>query len=168
MRFTREMIEAIVQDRKSQTRRLVKPGEIFNTEPGKGLVNAVVNTISARVRYCMGQDYTVQPESGGKGVWWCSECKRLTEGEECNRLGFWKPLKILITALPQERLLDISKKDIKAESFGSKREFLIYFYTLHKDREEVRSQWPFNFKIDDSDKNLWNPLVWNINFKVVK
>lgn len=190
MRFTQEMIEAIVENRKSQTRRLVNKGEEFNTESGHGPVNAVVNRLSERVKWRVGQDYAVQDESG-KAIWWCPKCKQLltikpvknslTKTEElscqCHKgvrshpkfrynkttkkwlpkhFG-WQLLRFRIKKICQERLLDITEENAKAEGFKKiskdrtcRDEFLNYFWKLFDLWEEKK-----------------NPLVWAISFKVV-
>lgn len=97
MLFKKEMIKAIVENRKSQTRRLVKEGEtlwngklkqgdgkIIDTgarviyyKKGAGTYHHSINPEAMGVlkKWQVNKDYSVQPKRGAKGIWWCKKCK---------------------------------------------------------------------------------------------
>lgn len=164
MRFSQEMIEAIVEDRKSQTRRLVKEDDYSVTNPIDS--QGITHVISSKLKWQVGRDYAVQDESG-KAVWWCKKCKgtattkypksRMACGDCYSKLSVKKsltevemmPLRIRITQIRKEILLDISNSDINAEGFKSRSEFYSYFFKIYG-----------KFKVA--------PHVWGISFSVVK
>lgn len=125
----------------------VIPMTVFKT---KGLFE------SKRIKWQVGRDYAVQ--LGGKaGLWYCSNCKKIwndrkasylknkklvsvgllgcdcTQGkygpEPCKTL---KSLRVKITGIRKERLLDISESDAKKEGFKNKDEFIQAFRKIVK------------------------------------
>lgn len=181
MQFKLELIGKIPNEEKVETRRLVKEGESgFNNKTGEffafdsppqmkgvGILESYVSRKDGKIKWIVGQDYSVQPGRGKPGALYCPECingkMNFEHGRtmNCNL----KPLRILINYIGKEKLLDITEEGAKREGFESKRAFLIYFYTLYKDRKEVRTRWPFCFSLDDG-KELWNPDVWVLGFEV--
>lgn len=189
MRFSREMIEAIVEDRKSQTRRLVKPGEIASfTSKTKNTVAAVYRgnkCVPENLKWRVGLEESVLDESG-KAVWWCPKCKEIIEPENsefalscmyhpsCGKKFNFKPLRFRITQICQERLLDVTEENAKAEGFKYEREFitarynfLIAFFEIYKEIVP-KEAYEENVNVKGNtqiDFNKWNPLVWAISFK---
>jgi hypothetical protein len=188
MIFSKELISKILNGTKTETRRLVKDNEFFD-ELNKAVVRIIImnegfedgfgriksHSASERVKWRVGKDYAVQLKRGGKGLWFCSECKDLYDaddifqGEGCSNAlnvkkdGSYmcetelKPLRLKVLDIKKERLLDITESGAKREGFNSKKDFLNYFYGLYKkkvDKDSIRK------------RRKWNPFVWKIKFKV--
>ncbi len=96
MIFTPELIEKIIDNSKSQTRRLVKEGEVSTDYPFTFTIpddnipresvcyfpkKAVENKEDSklRIKWKVGRDYAVQSKRGGKGVWWSPETKEIKD-----------------------------------------------------------------------------------------
>ena len=178
MIFTPEEVEAILLNRKTQTRRLVKEGEDYFTtfiygkadNPAHKTIEGskiVVVCNNNKVKWQVGKDYAVQV--GKKGLWtdgknimpFINNNERLTNSFK--KLG-WKPLRIKIKSIRKEKLLDISEADAKKEGYEIKEDFLIEFYKLN-----IKKGRQF-FKQNEGNigrpKN-WNPFVWVLEFSIM-
>lgn len=179
MKFTKEMIEAIAWGQKTQTRRLVEPDD----DDGMNIVHSC-KTGNWEVKWEVGQEELVQNEAG-EDIWWCWHGDKLLAGAKKSfvlMVGVKiQPLRIQITALPKERLCNITEKNAKAEGCLNRFDFLHYFCNIYQ--KEIPQKY-----IDAVDKrfkklegnpgdhfiaygfsiaNEWNPLVWAISFKVL-
>ena len=198
MQFKEEFISKIISGEKTQTRRLVKEGEIAVVErienpsltwtetgaylEGEGILSAVVR--NGKTKYKVGKDYAVQTGRGTKGLWYCPKCKV----ENCYTGNLKKdfdwaekghrliPLRIKITDIIKTFLRDISNNSVIAEGFKTKKEFLTYFYTLYWNavREngitgKMEPVIPKKFKKGFTPETcIWNPEVWVLTFEVKK
>lgn len=175
MQFKPEMVEKIVSGQKTQTRRLVKEGDILGNELRDSTKNNFVSNLAVwndkGSKWKVGKDYAVCPGRGKKGVNWCPDCKGvhgLTKPEDFKDIDCPEiPLRIKITAIRKEKLMKITegeaiKEGFPIEMFPDKRarvSFLKYFhYVNNLDRtENVNAKGAF-----------FNPDVWVIDFEVVK
>jgi len=187
---------------KTMTRRLVKEGERDGEVGGsKGYVPCVYTNKNKKIKWQVGKSYAVQSGRGKPTVWYCPYCvKHNTKGNadvdfeinkifdvsgnfnklahpelyECFQCGMpWKPLRILITGIKKERLLDISEEDAKKEGF---ERIMIHPNVFGKNHEYdsartnfLRVFWQLNKKPkEDLSGTLgfgaWNPFVWVISF----
>lgn len=103
-------IDKVLSGEKTQTRRIVKPGEdnvrrysVYSNQPA---IETVVN--GDRVVYQIGKDYAVQPGRGKPAV-----------------------ARIRVTGLRREDVRTISDDDVKAEGFSSREEFLYAWVSMH-------------------------------------
>ena len=124
MIFKKEFISKIINGTKTQTRRLKKHGSylrgeiVYETHIKDGITEK-------KIKWKRGKDYTVQAGRGKKGL-----------------------LKITITKIRKQKLLDITEQDAKAEGFKNVNEFLKEFS-----------------KIYGSKIVKLNPETWVLNFK---
>jgi len=163
-----KQVDEILSGQKTQTRRVVKPGE--------GMYEAsLALTAAGNVKWAVGKTYAVVPKRGLPGVWWkrvgtvalthngmheyhypsnpdAAAIALPVTRAELEKRGF-RPLRIRITAIRQERLQAITEADAKAEGVSSKGEYAKLWNRINK-RKGTR--W--------SD----NPLVWVLTFEVVK
>ena len=125
-----KQIDEILSGQKTQTRRVVKPGE--------GMYEAsLALTAAGNVKWAVGKTYAVVPKRGLPGVWWkrvgtvalthngmheyhypsnpdAAAIALPVTRAELEKRGF-QPLRIRILAIRQERLQDITEADAKAE-----------------------------------------------------
>lgn len=95
-------INKVLAGEKSQTRRLVKPGE---TLAGDG---SEVRHGFGRLKWAVGRTYAVQPGRGQSGI-----------------------ARIRLTAIRREDVRDIAFPDVRAEGFRNLNEFLETWVTMH-------------------------------------
>lgn len=105
----------VLNGTKTQTRRLVKPGEYAITIPADrdvplaGRISAVMDDAKQNgVIYAVGKDYAVQPGRTAKGI-----------------------ARIRITDIRCEDVRNISDEDVKAEGFADHEEFFEVWCTMH-------------------------------------
>ncbi len=195
MIFTQDSTQKILSGAKKQTRRLVKEDDKVVIGPNYiSIVNCKsdFSVLNVKPRWVIGRDYAVQTGRGKQGLWYCPICKRiirkiLTDDDTdyfyecdcifCNCLSkTWKPLRIKLTGIRKERLLNISDDDaVLKEGFGSKAELIIYFYnsakikyeTLYRedDFEELKELKPEIIQGVIAKKN---PELWVLDFEVKK
>ena len=170
--YPRPVAEMILNGSKCQTRRLVKAGQETDSFPEKDsewfrknniptyAISVPENdfyrvlTKTGKVKWQVGQDYAVQLGRGKVGLYYPHPCN-----------GILTPLRIKITSIPKERLLDITEEDAKKEGFKNRQAFLYAFFKLQlKGRKKTVSLHEFfNGKMPN-----FNPEVWVINFEVKK
>ena len=137
MIFTPEHVHMIVEGCKTQTRRLVKPGEYMwmgipgaVTGPPPKLNYTEVCRENGSVRFAIEKTYAVQPGRGlptakvkdGR-VWMYAPRFALADGpsfdfsleEWHKRSADWHPLRIRITEIRREKLMNISEDDASDE-----------------------------------------------------
>ena len=167
------------------------------------------NIDKMRVKWQVGKDYAVQSKRGGKGLLYCSECKYVNLFNptrydlefkrmelpsklcpNCNSIDFpikathiMNPLRVVVTGIRKEKLLDISEEDAKKEGYKTIREFYNAFCEING--KEPLSEFdylqlyynPKRLLICSSLDNLnkvnyyklaWNPFVWVIEFGVLE
>lgn len=214
MFFKPEMIEAMLRKKnpKTQTRRLVKEGEslVLTTDKkslkeyneGKEISNpdpqtwSEVRTNKGKIKWRVGQDYSVQPGRGKKGVWWIPKKKKwyYSPLDSVDKKGGWRPyyhynfphgkvkfnrvddcfefkefypkvpLRIRITSIRKEKLLEITELEAEKEGFKNKAYFVDYIYHLYgKLKKDEDLLWMIM-----KGKKQWNPEVWVLGFEVVK
>jgi len=177
--YNKPVAELILAGKKTQTRRLVKESEFLIKGFEKNPNNIwVFNNNSQRIKRQVGRDYAVQSGRGKSGLWYCPKCKKVLiknkRNYECSCYGLsansyngnlteqnimnWKPLRIVITGIRKERLLDISEVDAKKEGFEGIESFLDAFYSLN----------PVGKKQKDGVflVSRLNPFVWVLDFSV--
>src|SRR6056297_1461261 len=101
-----KQVDEIISGAKTQTRRVVKPGEELHRDSWCG--DAVVNTLSMpmppkykpryRTKWQVERDYAVVSKRGTRGVWWhpASGDWYVPESADDQRAGY-APLRIVIT-----------------------------------------------------------------------
>ena len=131
-----KQVDEILSGQKTQTRRVVKPGE--------GMYEAsLALTAAGNVKWAVGKTYAVVPKRGLPGVWWkrvgtvalthngmheyhypsnpdAAAIALPVTRAELEKRGF-QPLRIRILAIRQERLQDITEADAKAEGVAVSR-----------------------------------------------
>ena len=124
MLFKLELCEAILAGRKTQTRRVEKPGdvELYDQKVIGGKIVDYIRAVvrNGRVLWEVGRTYAIQPGRGKKAVG-----------------------RFLLTDIRQEQLRDISEEDAEAEGFPfydtwrilSGIRFAEYWDTIHKPGE---------------------------------
>lgn len=167
-----KQVDEILSGTKTQTRRVVKPGEGMYKE-------ALALTAAGNVKWAVGRTYAVVPRRGKPAVWWAivdgipiwnhpvryepfyqpGEPTDWENGHyvdlrhELEYQGF-QPLRIRITAIRQERLQDISEADAKAEGVA--------------DVEAYRALWQaINGKTPGARWDA-NPTVFVLEFELVR
>jgi hypothetical protein len=111
MLFKPELCEKILRDEKTQTRRLVKPGEKGAIYPD-GRIWAVWDR-SGHLKWEVGRTYAVCPGCGKPGIG-----------------------RIRLTAIRKEGLLELSREDEIAEGFHLEGYFFITWNRIHNMRGE--------------------------------
>jgi hypothetical protein len=115
-------LEQVLQQQKSQTRRLAKPHEHL-TALG---AFARVEIPGKRVIYQVGKSYAVQPGRGKKSV-----------------------ARIIITAIRRENVETISEADALAEGFASREAFIETWRTIHKTKVKApQDVWVLEFRLE--------------------
>lgn len=127
--YPRPVAEMILDRTKTQTRRLVEEGDegiYFSGKLPDKLNYLKVNFKGGRLKWKVGQDYSVQPGRGKAGLWYCPKCKYVFDDRlpmicyECEQGSIpFKPLRIKITDIRKEHLCNISEEDAIAEGTGS-------------------------------------------------
>jgi hypothetical protein len=128
MLFQEVLIEKIVCDKKTQTRRPIKEGEVLRRKelPLGGWKNLAV-VQNGRTKIAVGRDYAVQPGRGKQGVLWHPDTK-VTITQDAYELvvsrtgdtltdGF-VPLRIRVLSIRREDVRKISHNDAVAEGFS--------------------------------------------------
>ena len=163
-----KQIDEILSGQKTQTRRVVKPGE--------GMYEAsLALTAAGNVKWAVWKTYAVVPKRGLPGVWWkrvgtvalthngmheyhypsnpdAAAIALPVTRAELEKRGF-QPLRIRIVAIRREHLQVITEADALAEGVASV--------------DTYRKLW------ESINKNLgvrWsnNPMVWVLTFELVR
>lgn len=185
--FSGPMVRAILDDKKTQTRRLMKPQPAYVW--GWGVTRSDPEYFSAHVRYPGGHqpDPWVRCPYGKAGdrlwvreTWMCDEYGRRHQSQgmvryraDAESMGAWRPsifmprwasrLLLENIAVRVERLQDISTDDLRAEGFRPDNEAsLLWRETL---AENFQKLWN-----EINPKHPWssNPWVWVVEFKRVE
>ena len=170
------------------------------------------------LKWRIGWDYAVQTGRGKKGLEHCPRCKifvwyekgryRASDGNDWS-VGYYTeknekmckncltrivPLRIKLTGIRKERLLDISEEDAKKEVSRTKRDYLKKFYELYvnysfntefekgtidyesalKKVKEIRKKARESLEmlslaiVPDDPMFYWNPEIWVLDFEVKK
>lgn len=77
----------------------------------------------------------------------------------------WKPLRIKITGIKKERLLDISEEDAKQEGYRSKSEFVVNFYRINNLKYDLVLEENKKLNILETIIVRENPEVWVLSIK---
>jgi len=118
-------LENVLASKKTQTRRLVKPGETLHCVRTLLGDVATVHIPGKRKIYEVGKAYAVQPGRGKKAVAY-----------------------IQITGLRKERVQDVTRKDARAEGFRSRREFLETWQQIHGKKADLSAEvWVICFEL---------------------
>lgn len=148
MLFKPELCEAILKGQKTQTRRIVKPGETC----GPRLIglpetpqNRLVRAANGRLKWYTGGTYAVQPGRGKPGIG-----------------------RIRITRIRQELLHDVTDEDAVAEGCQPGE-----WHSLSGGRTKARHTARYAFKrlwIQINGPGAWaaNPEVWVLEFELVE
>lgn len=112
-------LDKVICGEKWQTRRLVKPGEAFDSDQRRVLKQG------KRTLFEIGKSYAVQPNRGKTAV-----------------------ARILLTGLRKERVGAITERDAQAEGFASRAEFIETWKTIHgREANLSREIWVLEFKL---------------------
>jgi hypothetical protein len=173
-----KQIDEIVSGTKTQTRRIVKPGEWLAGGPfeveGKQFVSPVSiysGTIpNERLKWQVGRDYAVSPGRGKPGVWWhpgTHPAWKLPGDIATNAIFDWQPLRIRITAIRRESLQDITPDDARAE--GKPHEYPWTGPVTHPHQVDAVA-WYRDLWERINGRGSWdaNPDVWVLEFEVVR
>ena len=141
MLFKQELAELILTGKKTQTRRPVKAGEVLRVKESPfGGVDPLAVMQNGRTKIRVGGDYAVQYKYGKPMRWWTEHvgrklisweqyekavvyAKKGHEVKYLNENSLWKPMRIRVTDIRRENVLDISHVDAVAEGFRSSRGF---------------------------------------------
>jgi len=179
MFFTPEHISKIISGAKTQTRRIVKPGEILHGGPFTVDGTKFYETPRAvytgaipheRLKWMVGRDYAVSPGRGKPGVWWYPATRTWVHPSDDQRAtgpGYAGslPLRIRLLAIRQEALQDISEEDVLAEGCALQAWA----------GEDQKHGWPKTAgyaqlwdNINTRPGTRWadNPRVWRLTFEV--
>lgn len=123
MLFKKELAEAIADGKKTQTRRPVKPREVF--------AGGAVYTESGRVKHGINRVRSVVCKRGKPTMLWLPDQGRVLSYEEAAAYGAdlslvmptARPLRIRIERIRCEDARLISLDDAKAEGFEARRDF---------------------------------------------
>ncbi len=162
--YPRPVAEMILDKTKCQTRRLVKEGDYEVTNPitAKGITHVV----NSKLRWQVGRDYAVQLGRGKHGLFYCKNCTKGDCEDAFSHVAAQTPLRIKITSIRKERLLDISEEDAKKEGFKDRQDFFLAFCKIAEKQIKENS--------DRKENPLyvslcrWNPEVWVLDFEVLK
>lgn len=166
MYFKPEMITAIVEGRKTQTRRVCKPGEI--TFFSDNTLRRFVLDPNGRTKWVTENDYSVCPGRGKVGVWWDKDF----QWKQYHPIDFidWIPLRIRLTAIWRERVTEISEEDARAEGYPFEWPADLtktYEVMPAPPRVWYAKLWD---RINTRKGTRWadSPDVWALSFEVVK
>jgi len=142
-----------------------------------------------KVKYQVGKVYPIVDENE-EPVWYCPKCKEFeTENNlEKNLMAGWhmlhckgvvpKPLRIKVLSIKEEKLMDITNKDAEREAgTGFKFPKIVFFNDFFscyltqalKAVNLCEDKSPFTItKNSEKICEEWNPVVWRIEFLVVK
>jgi hypothetical protein len=158
MIFSEKSIEGLLSGSKTQTRRLVKE---------KDFIEAIDITkkvkLSGRIKWQVGRDYAVQTGRGKKGLMinYVSGFVKEFEDVRGSEMDTSKPLRVVVTGIRKEKLLDISLEDAKREGYDSVDSFGKAFCDLNK-IEYVRIT--INNVVEVRPTS--NPFVWVLDLKI--
>lgn len=110
-----KQIHEIVSGQKTQTRRVVKPGEEARYFPWGEI--EWVGSSNGKAKWRLWNDYAVVPKRGARTY--------IHEGH---------PLRIVITGIRQERLHDITEEDAQAEGVRDCAEYKRLWRSINKTR----------------------------------
>jgi len=166
---TTNAIQDILAEKKTQTRRLVKEGDIRMPIEGEkincvGILNKNDPT-KIILKWVVGKTYAVQSGRGKPCAWYCPKCKAIInklpkEFKEfknkdkalqcsfCCYHGIMKPLRIRITSIRKEKLKEISLLDAKAEGFKDIAEFISIFKKINPKSSVEDEVWAICFKVN--------------------
>ena len=182
--------QQVLDGTKTQTRRLVKPGEELETywSDRQNCMITQVSTSPGRVKWRVGNTYTVVPKRGHPAIWIgvdgtpfdspMAEYLQKADGVDAIRATWGKMVKawlrdhgyrearIRITGIRSERLQDITEEDAEAEGVGAisfevdYEEYQSYVYAY----EELWSD------IHTAPGTTWadNPEVWVLEFELAR
>lgn len=125
MLFKPELIERILAGDKTQTRRVVKPGEQIVVDATAPDVPVAILDARGRVKWRVGQTYALQPGRGKAGIGVRIRVKRLALDYDARQ---------------------ISEADARAEGFRSREEFLETWIAINGASATYRA-WVIEFEV---------------------
>jgi hypothetical protein len=158
MIFSEKSVEGLLSGRKTQSRRLVKDGEMLvpndTYKEGNVFLKSDVVVHKFRPKWRVNKDYSVQLGRGRKGL----------------------SFRVKIVGIRKERLLDISEEDAKREGYKNIWDFISAFCNLNKiipnayealmvSNGEITFS---NTKLKKRIKEYYNPFVWVLSVEVMK
>jgi hypothetical protein len=159
-----KQVKEILEDTKTQTRRIVKPDEDGNF--GDVVYQRInkhneIGRPFLRVKWEVGRTYAVVPGRGQPAVWWRNDHWLIgykpawkpaakKSHDELSAEG-WQPLRIRITAIRRERLWEINEADAEAEGVEDRKAYSVLWDSINK---RIGTRWQDN------------PEVWVLTFQV--
>lgn len=113
---------SILQGQKTQTRRLVKDGDVA-LRGRYNRIEAVI--INGRKKWWVGKTYAVQPGRGEQQI-----------------------ARIRLLAINRQKVSQISQTDAQAEGFSNKQEFLLTWAHIHGDEKFDVYVWVLKFELE--------------------
>lgn len=168
-----ELVKKIISGEKTTTIRLKKKGERYKTKARQGPVNAVVNDLTERKRWQVGKSVSVQLKREGKGIWFCPDCKKISQEEDNDFSRFcgggkYIPLRLTIKSIQEMNLRDVTEEMAKQDGFERKIDFIRYFCKVNKIKLHAQHpQIPIGqeFWTDNLHCSIEkNPKVWRLSF----
>ncbi len=164
MLFKPEHIDPIIEGRKTQTRRIAKPGETLHRDYATGRYGytTAVLTASGRPKWVVGSDYAVQPGRGRPIVWWCNtpegfwwetNLPDIGEFDNWSVRADWRPLRIRLLDIRHDWLKDITDDEARAEGVASVADYAALWDAINT---RAGQRWADN------------PLVWALTFEVAR
>lgn len=173
-----KQVREIIDGQKTQTRRVVKPGErwIMDANYQGGPVTVLIP--GGKIKWQVGRDYAVVAKRGTRGVAYkpdTGEWKVFPNGEYIPHE--WCPLRIEITKIRREPLQNITHDDALREGIlqtGYDKYMDCYCYTHHATQgvwaDPVEAYCHLWDSINNRAGVRWddNPPVWVLTFEVVR
>lgn len=130
MIFSPDMLQAVLEGRKTQTRRPWKYGDQYETNWDYGNLASPENAVyavwrSKRRKWSLNKAYAVQPRQGAKGG-----------------------AHIRLVAIRKERISDITDEDARAEGFADREGFFAKWRELYGDNADMTAWvWVLTFEL---------------------
>lgn len=159
--------EKVLSGEKTQTRRIVKPGDAFTTPLSMGIIGPhrgrVVTTLPNYARPPRGFDNIYSVMNGKRTVYQVGKTYAVQSGR-----GQKAVARIRILSIKREDVREISDEDVKAEGFESRVTFFKVWCDMH-DSEVLKH--PMEWVMENA--YLWlRPAecyeAWALTFEVVK
>lgn len=162
MQFKPDLAKLIIEGKKTQTRRIVKPGQEWEKyyATGAPVRDAVIT--NGREVYRVGNTYAVCPGRGKRALHynprtletdesWLQECKDngmdiSLWGDSASAVGGFVQARIRILEIWNEDVRNISSSDSKAEGFEDEFGFMQTWCSMHDPKVHISREKPGRFQ----------------------